>query len=372
VLNRTRNDISINKTRYNGKKTSNLFGENSKINIMPDPTKRITVAYLTPTKHPPKRAHFRGMNRVLSREMKDRQRMLSIMLTMEGSHHISRGKYRKGIAALDRALQLYPKNLRALKHRALAKMELGLNQEALKDFETVLKLDPKDKFALYHRGLINCELKKYEQCIRDLTNARGVKNANRAFMLGKVAMMHAAMGRFAPAMEKLKAAKAIEGRYGTAVKAMRYLRAVPELSLGQQALYRPSRGGAGGARTGLGATWYLYNFNKRLTLGAVLSVGYAGNTGHHAIDLSAGAALIAEFKNIKLHTTVEAGYNFGIHGDPLAAANKAGGLFRYGMGVDFRLWTRLWLGISLAAQHDTDDFRDASLGLGVRLTTYIW
>jgi hypothetical protein len=185
-------------------------------------------------------------------------------------------------------------------------------------------------------------------------------------------MAHAARGRFGEAMAKLERAAKLEGRYGKARNTMWLLRATPQLSLGIHALYRPSRGGAAGARTNFGATWYLYNFNKRLTLGAKLAMGYAGGTDHHAIDLAGGPALIAEFRNTKLNAFVEAGYNFGIHGDPLAAANKAGGLFRYGIGMDFRLWNQLWMGVSLSAQHDTDDFRDASIGVGTRLTVNIW
>lgn len=339
---------------------------------MPDLIQRINVACIVPMEKAPSRAILRHAYHEVEQQKLWKRRTNSVILSSYGSEYAGNGKYAKAIKLFDRALRLDPKNARALKHRAIAKLSLNLSREALKDFNLILKRNPKDKFALHHRGLINCKLRNHERCIGDLTRALGVRHSNMGSILGMIAIAHVTRGRFAAAMEKIKLAKKHGGRHSKFAAYMRNVRAMPELSLGVHALYRPSRGGAAGARTNFGATWYLYNFNKRLTLGAVLSLGYAGGADHHAIDLAGGATLIAEFRNTKLNATVEAGYNFGIHGDALTAANKAGGLFRYGVGVDFRLWNQLWMGVSLSAQHDTDDFRDASLGVGTRLILNIW
>jgi MtfA peptidase len=109
--------------------------------------------------------------------------------------YLNEGRYDLAEQATSRAIQLDPSDGEAYQHRALARVQLGMFAEALKDCDEALCFDPDDLEAYTARGAAHVGLKHYEQAMDDLDRVLQVNrdDANAYYFRG---LAWAGMGQF--------------------------------------------------------------------------------------------------------------------------------------------------------------------------------
>jgi tetratricopeptide (TPR) repeat protein len=80
-------------------------------------------------------------------------------------------RFDEAISDLDRALELNPRDTKALTTRGYTFGMLSRHEEAISDLDRALELNPRDTEALRVRGEIYGKMERYEVAIRDLTRA---------------------------------------------------------------------------------------------------------------------------------------------------------------------------------------------------------
>lgn len=81
------------------------------------------------------------------------------------------GDYERALAEYDRALQVNPDNVHALRGRARSLMQLGRNDEALAAFDSAIAGEPGFAGAYANRGILNDRMGRYEKAIADYEKA---------------------------------------------------------------------------------------------------------------------------------------------------------------------------------------------------------
>jgi tetratricopeptide (TPR) repeat protein len=81
------------------------------------------------------------------------------------------GQYGEAVKALDRAIELNPKDTEVWNNRGIVLSLLKRNKEAIWSFEKATSIDPRNAEAWYNRGMVFCSLERYEDAIVSLEKA---------------------------------------------------------------------------------------------------------------------------------------------------------------------------------------------------------
>jgi tetratricopeptide (TPR) repeat protein len=89
-----------------------------------------------------------------------------------GSAYVTRKEFERGLADLNRAVELVPGHANAWANRASALASLGRHGEAVSDMNRALELGPDDKaLTYYHRALSHAHLKQFPESLKDINAA---------------------------------------------------------------------------------------------------------------------------------------------------------------------------------------------------------
>lgn len=122
-----------------------------------------------------------------------------------GSAKYSLGLNEEAITDFNKALELNPKNVDALGHRGIVKSQLGHHEEAITDFDEAIKLKPNDPGLLNTRGVIRYIFKQYEAAINDFDKALKI-NARHAGSLHYRGLVKVQLGQNEEAIEDMNEA----------------------------------------------------------------------------------------------------------------------------------------------------------------------
>ena len=75
------------------------------------------------------------------------------------------GQYEEAVKALNRAIELNPKDTEVWNNRGIVLSLLKRNKEAIWSFEKATSIDPRNAEAWYNRGMVFCSLERYEDAI---------------------------------------------------------------------------------------------------------------------------------------------------------------------------------------------------------------
>ena len=81
------------------------------------------------------------------------------------------GQYEEAVKALNKAIELNPKDTEMWNNRGIVLFFLKRNKEAISSFEKATSLDPRNAEAWYNRGIVFCRLEKYEEAVDSLDKA---------------------------------------------------------------------------------------------------------------------------------------------------------------------------------------------------------
>ena len=121
------------------------------------------------------------------------------------------------IADFSEALRLEPRNVLALRQRALSLMSLGRGPEAIADFDRLLELDPGNVDAYVNRAVVKFRLGRIGEASLDYERALRLSPQSWDVLLG-LASCKANLGRDAEAIEDYDRALALEPRYAPGYK----------------------------------------------------------------------------------------------------------------------------------------------------------
>ncbi len=122
----------------------------------------------------------------------------------EGRRLISEKKYEDALEALNKALELNPKQEYALSIKGYALGNLGRYDEALAALNAYLEIKPKDSFALLAKGAVLANLGKYDEALAVLNAALEIKPKDSFALSAKGAVL-ANLGKYDEALAVLNA-----------------------------------------------------------------------------------------------------------------------------------------------------------------------
>jgi Flp pilus assembly protein TadD len=81
------------------------------------------------------------------------------------------GQYEEAVKALDKAIELSPKDTEVWNNRGIVLAHLKRNKEAIWSFEKATSIDSRNAEAWYNRGMVFCGLERYEDAVISLEKA---------------------------------------------------------------------------------------------------------------------------------------------------------------------------------------------------------
>jgi tetratricopeptide (TPR) repeat protein len=117
------------------------------------------------------------------------------------------GLYDEALKDYTRALELRPDFSEALCNRGITLTHLKHYEEALKDYTCSLELRPDDASTLYNRGIVLARLKRYEEALKDYTCSLELRPDdprtlnNRGVALGNLGLYDEALKDFTRSLE---------------------------------------------------------------------------------------------------------------------------------------------------------------------------
>lgn len=88
-----------------------------------------------------------------------------------GNALASGGQYEEAVKALDKAIELNPKDSEVWNNRGIVLFFLKKSKEAIWSFERSTTIDPRNAEAWYNRGIVLCSLERYEDAVVSLEKA---------------------------------------------------------------------------------------------------------------------------------------------------------------------------------------------------------
>ncbi len=125
----------------------------------------------------------------------------------EGNLLISERRYEEALKALNKAIEISPKEGNALSRKGLALINLGRHEEALEVFNKAIELNPKNGFALSRKGAALGNLGRHEEALEVFNKAIEL-NPKNGFALLRKGTALGNLGRHEEALEVFN--KAIE------------------------------------------------------------------------------------------------------------------------------------------------------------------
>ncbi|MCI0339186.1 MAG: tetratricopeptide repeat protein, partial [Acidobacteria bacterium] len=116
-----------------------------------------------------------------------------------GYFYINIEKQTKALLSFDRAIELDPKNARAVANRGVIYQEMKRYKDALADFNRAIELDPKNAWAVANRGVIYGLMKRYKEALDELNCAIEL-NENSAFAITNRGQTHRMMMQYEDAL----------------------------------------------------------------------------------------------------------------------------------------------------------------------------
>jgi Flp pilus assembly protein TadD len=81
------------------------------------------------------------------------------------------GQHEEAVKALNKAIELNPKDSEIWNNRGIILFVLKRNKDAILSFEKATSLDPRNAEAWYNRGMVFCNLERYEDAVNSLEKA---------------------------------------------------------------------------------------------------------------------------------------------------------------------------------------------------------
>lgn len=88
-----------------------------------------------------------------------------------GNELANDGRYEEAIKALDKSIELNPKDTEVWNNRGIVLSLLKKNKEAISSFEKSTAIDPRNAEAWYNRGIVFCSMERYEDAVDSLDKA---------------------------------------------------------------------------------------------------------------------------------------------------------------------------------------------------------